>query len=282
MTQAAANGDERRAEPGARRRRQRRATRAADLSDRELEILSSVVAHRYLAARQIQALHFSDHASDLSAARTCRRVLERLSERGALARLERRIGGVRAGSASFVYQIGSRGLSILRELGHPVGSRRYEPGVGFLEHHLAIADLHVTLVEAERQGHVLIAELQLEPHCWRAHSDLGGQPLWLRPDLYVALRVGEETTHWFVEVDRGTESIQSLVRKCRAYEQYLRSGVEQRHIGAFPYVCWSLPRATRIEQFGAALARTREMTVEAHQLVLDDQTVDHLVRMSRA
>lgn len=280
MTAAPTNGDERRTELDVSPQSRRRPTRASDLSDRELAILHSVASHRYLSAGQIQAFHFAEHASDLSAARTCRRVLERLSKRRVLGRLERRIGGVRAGSASFVYQVGARGSIVLREFGQAQHRRRYEPGLAFLEHHLAIADLHVALVEAERRGEVSISELELEPLCWRAFSDLGGQTLWLRPDLYVALTVGDETTHWFIEVDRGTESIQSLVRKCRVYEHYLRCGTEQRRIGAFPYVCWTLPRGARADKFGAALARAREITVEAHRLVVAAQAADYLVRIS--
>jgi hypothetical protein len=204
-----------------------------------------------------------------------------MTERRLLARLDRRIGGIRAGSASFVYQMGPRGHRLLRAGGDGLARRRYEPGLGFLEHHLEIADLHVSLSLAERRGEVKIAALQLEPQCWRAYSNLTGQTLWLRPDLYVALAAGDDVTHWFVEIDRGTESIQTLIRKCRAYEDYLRSGREQGRIGAFPYVCWSLTRAGRLEQFRAALVRAKDLTVEAHQLVLASEAAEHLVDLSR-
>ena len=42
--------------------------------------LASLERYRYLSARQIEELHFFDHATPLTGARTCRRVLERLTE----------------------------------------------------------------------------------------------------------------------------------------------------------------------------------------------------------
>ena len=71
------------------------------LSDRELAVIESVERFRYLSARQIEELLFHDHATPLTGARTCRKVLGRLTEASILWRLERRIGGVRAGSSSY-------------------------------------------------------------------------------------------------------------------------------------------------------------------------------------
>lgn len=262
-------------------RASRKAVQLVDLSDRDLAILDSVAQHRYLSARQLQSLHFFDHSSDLSAARTCRRVLERLTEQRVLARLDRRIGGIRAGSASFVYQVGTRGRRLLRQQGRddPL-SRSHEPGLNFLDHHLAIGDLRVALGVAERSSPLTMATFQAEPACWRSYRGLGGQLAWVKPDAYVELERDAESTHWFLEVDRGTESIQTLIRKCHAYEGYLRSGIEQQCIGAFPYVCWSLPNERRVKQFEAALSRARDITVAAHHLVLTDDAARHIVETS--
>ena len=57
------------------------------ISERELEVLRSVERLRFLTARQIERLHFIGHASPVTAARTCRRVLERLAGGGLLRRL---------------------------------------------------------------------------------------------------------------------------------------------------------------------------------------------------
>ena len=79
----------------------------SDLSERDLAILRSARDLDFLSTKQLERLHFpaTTHTA-LGAVRSCRRVLPRLIERRCLIRLERRIGGVRAGSASFVYGLG--------------------------------------------------------------------------------------------------------------------------------------------------------------------------------
>src|SRR5665647_1614795 len=63
----------------------RRAGRAAvvrhrrHLSERDMCVIGNIDRYRYLSARQIEELHFFDHASSLTGARACRRVLERLT-----------------------------------------------------------------------------------------------------------------------------------------------------------------------------------------------------------
>ena len=105
------------------------------LSGRDLAILGQVSDLRLMTARQIEAIHFplTEHDSARGAARARQRVLERLTRQGLLSRLERRIGGVRAGSAAFVYALGPTGQRVLM----PDGARRryYEPTERFLRPH---------------------------------------------------------------------------------------------------------------------------------------------------
>src|SRR5262245_7747674 len=95
----------------------------SELSERDLAVVRFVAEHRFLTAKHVESLAFWDHASPLAAARVCRRVLLRLTREGLLARLERRVGGVRAGSASYVYGLRSRGIRLLTK----EGSRITEP-----------------------------------------------------------------------------------------------------------------------------------------------------------
>src|SRR5688500_16412650 len=67
------------------------------LSDRDVAILHSVAEHQFLTVRQVEALHFADHAP-VSGRRIARRTLARLRNYRLLGTLERRIGGVKAGS----------------------------------------------------------------------------------------------------------------------------------------------------------------------------------------
>src|SRR6266851_903019 len=100
----------------------------SDLSERDLAILRSVHHLHFLSATQLQRLHFpSTSHTPLGAVRSCRRVLARLVDCRALIRLERRIGGVRAGSASFVYSLGPVGQRLLAD--EAPRRRRQEPSL---------------------------------------------------------------------------------------------------------------------------------------------------------
>lgn len=214
------------------------------LSERELAVLENVERFRYLSARQIEDLLFFDHASPLTGARTCRRVLRRLTKATALWRLDRRIGGVRAGSSSFVYGLAPLGYRVLhRDEGARV--RRREPSLEFLDHTLAIAQIAVDLHCRARTDESEVLDIQTEPACWRKSTvGLEGVQV-LKPDLYVALRSGEFDYHWFVEVDCSTHSAAAVVRKCWLYQRYWATGIEQDRSGLFPQMLLVAPTQRR-------------------------------------
>src|SRR5437667_2407194 len=173
-----------------------------DLSARDLAILTTVAELRLISSRQLERLHFaaSDGASALIAARRARRSLERLVRDRLLLRLDRRIGGLRAGSASFIYAIAPAGQRLIAD----EGPRRHfrEPSALFVQHTLAVAELYVRLHEAAGGGYDLrlTAPIQPEPCCWRTFSGPSGRPT-VKPDLFVNLAAGEYEYRWFVEVD---------------------------------------------------------------------------------
>ncbi len=220
------------------------------LSGRDLAIIAQVAELRLMSARQIKAVHFpaTEHDNDLAAARACHRVLKRLARERLLTRLARRIGGVRAGSASFIYALGPIGQ---RLLGLGARRRAYEPSGRFVDHTLAVAQLMVDVTLASRQGRLDVLVAQSEPRCWRQFSGAGGRVL-LRPDVFLTLGVSDYEYRWYVEVDRDSESLPVIVRKCRLYADYYQTGIEQaKSGGVFPRVCWVVPdeqRAVRIRQ----------------------------------
>jgi len=242
------------------------------LSGRDLAIVGQVADLRLMSGRQIKAVHFAliEHQGERAAARACQRVLARLTRDGLLVRLERRIGGVRAGSAGFVYGPGQAGQKVLGLEGPR--RRLYEPTSRFVEHTLAITELVVRVTEAARRGALEILSLQSEPHCHRVYAGLGGQSV-LRPDLFLALGVGELELRWFVEVDRGTESLPVVLSKCRTYAAYYRSGREQAMHGVFPRVCWVVPDETRAARVGQAIARDRKLEVRMFVVTTDTKAV---------
>jgi hypothetical protein len=229
------------------------------LSERDIAIIRQVAELRLMSARQIQAVHFPDakHDNEQAATRARQRVLERLTRERLLIRLDRRIGGVRAGSAGLVLALGPVGQRVLAT--SDPRRRSYEPTLRFVDHTLAIAQLVVDLGVASRAGRLDVLDVQAEPSCWREFSGLGGRH-WLRPDAFVALGSGEYELRWFIEVDRASESLPVIVRKCHLYADYYQSGKEQTtHSGVFPRVCWVVPDELRAERLRSAISRDRTL-----------------------
>lgn len=240
-----------------------------ELSERDLAVIRSVAEHRFLTASQVEALHFWDHATSLAGARVCRRVLGRLARDRLLARLSRRVGGVRAGSASFVYALGSEGGRLLAGEGYRVT----EPSSLFLDHTLAIVDARIALEVAARERLFDLAEVEIEPTSWRRFSGAGGSPAFVKPDLYAVTGRAEYEDCWFIEIDRGTESPQAIGRKCRAYDLYWRSGLEQAAHGTYPLVLWVVPNERRAQKIRGIIARARNLNSDLFRCTVSEHLV---------
>jgi hypothetical protein len=229
------------------------------LNERDQLILERVGALRLLCARQIQPMLFPDeqHATPATAARCCRRALERLTRYRLLVRLDRRVGGVRSGSASFVYALTSLGQRVLDEDGP---RRRFaEPSDRFVDHTLAVAELFLQLNVHARSLRWAILEWQSEPDSWRDVITLGGR-IVLRPDFFVVLDVNGYELRWFVEIDRATEHLPAITRKCRLYHSYYKGGHEQRGHKVFPRVLWVAPDERRAARLRATIDSDRRLT----------------------
>jgi hypothetical protein len=251
------------------------------LSERDMAIIRQVAELRLMSARQIQAVHFPEaaHGSGPAATRACQRVLTRLTRERLLIRLERRIGGIRAGSAGFVLALGPVGQRVLA----PNGPRRrsHEPTLRFVDHTLALAQLVVDLTLASRRGVLDLLDCQAEPRSWREFSGPGGRRL-LRPDACLTLGVGEFALDWFIEVDRASESLPVIIRKCRLYADYYQSGQEQASRGGvFPRVCWVVPDEARAERVRAAIARDRTLPERLFVVTTSAQAVTALTQSTR-
>lgn len=241
------------------------------LSAHDLAILQTVSSLRFVSGGQLTRMHFVGGGDPASEARAARRALVRLTRLDCLARLPRRVGGVRAGSSGFVYYLGLVGqrLAVLRGWQPERRTRRsHVPGTAFLNHALAVAELHTLLIEGDRAGRFELLELAAEPACWRSYGGIGGQRV-LKPDSYVRLGVGEYEDSYFIEVDRGTEGSGTLNRKLREYVTYAGSGQEQERRGVFPRVLWLAPDDARVDAIEQCIrrlpAQTRELFAVARQ-----------------
>ena len=214
---------------------------AETLPERERQIVATVGQLRLVMGSQLERLHFNKTGKAASRERAARRTLAHLSEQHILYRLERRIGGVRAGSAGHIYSLGSIGKR-LNAYWQGQGLVRvrtvHEPGTAFVRHTLAVAEQYVRLIEAERAGQCELLGFDAEPACWRTHPAQRGGQVTLKPDAYVRLGVREFEQRSFLEVDCGSEGRAALTRKCDYYVAYYQTGLEQAEQGVFPRVVW--------------------------------------------
>ncbi|MCL2467471.1 MAG: replication-relaxation family protein [Micrococcales bacterium] len=234
---------------------------ATRLGTRDWQVLNDLARFRLLHAGQIRRLHFdcSKHASRIAAARACTSALRRLSDFGLIRHLERRIGGVRAGSDSLVWHLAPAGVRLLTTYQSNsevvAGLVEREPSLRTATHTLTVAEVAVCLREVERTGQVEVVALQPEPACWREHLTIAGTRTWLKPDLFAITATAGSAFEelWFIEVDLGTESAATIARKAVAYDRYRQTGREQAARSAFPLVAWLAPDEARAETITSAI-----------------------------
>jgi hypothetical protein len=242
-----------------------RARRLAErLGPRDLAVLDSLRELRLMTGEQLGRLHVPG-PHPVTQGRKTRAMMQRLSELGAVVRLRRRVGGVRAGSAGHVYGLSGLGQAVI-DLSQQV-SRRHrrvvETKPAFANHTLAVSGLYVDLVQHCQAGQAELLAWAAEPACWRRFPGAAGQTITLKPDAYIRLGLGEYELTAFVEVDLDSESLPTIARKLSVYIAYWHSGIEQHRWGVFPRIWWFAPTLARCE----AIARTiQRLPAEAHAL----------------
>jgi len=223
------------------------------LSERELAVIETLSRWKLATATQLEQLHFNNYKTALTGARAARRTLERMTDQRLLVRLDRRIGGVRAGSAAFIYALGPLAHRMLE--GH--SRRRWkEPSFPFVAHTIAITQL-ATQLQTETPGGCEVLELEPEPECWRTFTSGHGTAEILKPDLAVVTADPDFESPWFVEIDLGTESSTAISRKANRYCRYFETGIEQHERQVFPRVLFVADTPRRAGIITTALERTR-------------------------
>jgi Replication-relaxation len=239
------------------------------LTERDYNVMQRLSSLRFVSGAQLTRLCFSDSDDARANARVARRELLRLVRLAVLDRLPRRVGGVRSGSAGFVYCLGLAGQRLAVSRGWQPERRwrrSFSPGLLFLRHALHVAELHTRLVEAERSRRFELLELVAEPSSWRSFDGLGHQRAVLKPDSYVRLGIGAYEHSAFIEVDMATEGSRALERQLRAYVAYHASGQEQTARGVFPRVLWLTPSAERVAVIEACVEREAATNRELFQV----------------
>jgi hypothetical protein len=198
---------------------------------------------------QIRRLVWGDGQS---VARQARRQLAKLTNQRVIGRQSRRVPGTRS-SDGYVYCLDVVGQKVT---GATRANRRpREIGHEFIDHTLAIAECYLTLRSLADQQDIELVHFEAEPRCWRDFVGHGGARQVLKPDAYMISAVGDYLDHWFIEMDRATESPSRIKRKAETYVSYFLSGREQDETGLFPRVLWVVPDLDRMDALIEALGR---------------------------
>ena len=248
------------------------------LTQRDQAVLVAIDEHRFLTTRQIARFCFDDKPNEIAALRSTNRALAKLTSLALIASLERRIGGVRAGSGSFVWHLTEPGTKFLTVSAQGQEStkrqRSIEPSRTFLEHTLAIAEVHLQLIDHGRDNNLELRHVQLEPECWRSYLNPAGGVLRLKPDLAAVTVSATFEDYWLFEIDLATEPPSRIVRKCLQYQEYRNTGSEQKTLALFPAVVWIVPTTARKDQLLSRLSDESGINTRLFTVITIDQLAD--------
>jgi Replication-relaxation len=242
------------------------------LSARDWAVIETVNQLHLVTGRQLERLYFAE-LSARSRTVTRSRTLARLVAWRVLVPLPRRVGGPGRGSTVSVYALDTAGRRLLIERLNQevVQSKVRRPGVPserFVRHILAISELYVNLIEAERAGRFQLRTFQAEPAAWWPNG-LGG---WLKPDAFVVVSNGTVDYLWWIEVDLGTESIPTVIRKLRTYVDFVNRG-QFGPRGVVPRVLVSVLDERRRVALAEQARRLPPPATELLQVITNEQTV---------
>ena len=199
-------------------------------TSRDLEIIGAVVRHGHMIRGQIQRLYFRKDGKVASVQAACRR-LRILTERGYLKRTRL---PVTQGSGPYVYQAARAAVPFLDEeerqlLGRGARASRVDSTSG-LYHGLEVVDFYIALKEAlERRGGRILSWLAERQARYRFAWQ--GKRITFSPDAYCLWAFGMEEGAFFLEWDRGTESMTRLSEKLQRYDAYYRLMAYHDHLG---------------------------------------------------
>lgn len=229
---------------------------ATQMTDREFAIIETIEMLGLVTGSQIERLHFSE-LSHGSRSRVRRRVLRRLADGRAVTAFPRRVGGARRGSDGHVYALGPVGVRLMRQRQGLSGAlrpqRRSLPGAQLLRHVLDVSELYARLVEASRTEGFTLAAFAAEPASW--WRDQTGT--LIKPDAYAELAAHGHTDHWWLEIDRATESVPTVLRQLAVYSAFAARG-EAGPSGVIPRVLVTVPTAARCAALTDALSRLKD------------------------
>ena len=214
--------------------------------------------YRFMTTGQIARFTKIGYLSQRSALRQTNRHLKLLSEHGLVTSLERRVGGWQGGSAMSIWTLTDTGQQVIT--GRKKRKRPEYLSTHFLEHHLAITEVHLVATETARsQSGIIISEMELEPACWRSYLGPHGEQKTLKPDMFLQITSPQYVDSYYIEVDRATENPARVIRKTMQYQDWQQRGTDQETLGVFPKILWLTPNQTRQEQLTRHLKADKDI-----------------------
>lgn len=248
-----------------------------ELSDRDKQIVGELARLRVATAEQLQRLCFQDLVGQ-HRDRSRRRVLARLVDLGVLSTMQRRQGGVRAGSSGLTFVLDVVGQRLARlldraTLDSPQRTRR--PGTvteRFLLHSLAVSELYVRLREVTAGSDVELLSFATEPACWWTDS----QGRLIKPDAGLTLATAAVADDWSIELDRATESLPTVRAKLATYVELLEQG-ETGPNGALPRVLITVPDEARRQAVGGLITGFAPIAAELLHVAVAAEGPEYLL-----
>lgn len=217
-----------------RRRDQRPQTlKPMRLTERDKEIIHAVHMYRVLRQDQLEQL-FSRSKSVMQ------RVLVRLYDHGFL---ERKFLPILGWNSPTLYVLDRKGADLLRAEYGLEDLVWYNTSkdlkMDFLEHTTAINDCRISITNAATAAGYELLKWLTEADLKADYDRVGirapsgkTQSVSLIPDSYFVLKTPNGYAHFFLEVDRGTETTGRFKTKILAYMAYYQSGAYERRYGS--------------------------------------------------
>jgi hypothetical protein len=240
------------------------------LSERDWAVMRDVARMRLVTGAQLERLHFAG-LGDASRPVVRRRVLGRLVQARVLATLERRVGGVRAGSEGLIYFLDTAGQRLLIPGG--VARKIDPPGERYMRHVLAVTELYVSLTEQARAGGLRLDQFKAEPASWWTD----GRGSRIKPDGYVRVSNPDHADAWWLEVDLATEHLPTLKRKLGAYFDFYRQG-QLGPDGIMPLVLVTAPSAKRCSDIVRLIRQFPSQGAELFTVALHNDAAEVIMR----
>jgi len=276
-------------------RRRRIATASPfQMTSRDIAVVEAIHRYRMLERRQVESLFFQKAPGQRTNTNRSRERLRLLYQHGYLERVPRPIHPSQ-GSKGPVYRLGVNGAKFLAKRAEVSLSQFHYWGRGddkdarqtrvqpmFLEHGIALADIRIAVEQsAKRQG--LTIELWRDEMEFRhpqekeavnvaLSPDTQKERIPIMPDGYFVLISPRGRAHFFLEMDRSTETIRKTwQRKIVGYKEYILGGKFHQQYGvAWPQTPLRILTATisidRAQHLKAAAERYGPL--EAAQMFL--------------